>query len=419
VSQRRIEGERLDRPGGIVQWAYAGADVLFRPKAGSGVVTVLLQLPGLPSQETERTAGISWLLARAALRGAGGMGVEELAQASELLGGSVSPQVGPESLGWGITVRPDGLGRAAEILRALALEPELDADGVRLERELQASDARRVRDDMFRYPLQRVLGQAFPDDPYGRATLGEPETLLGLTNDDVREWAAHLPDTRPVVVVTGDIAEEDALTALVPLTQRQWREHGSGVTQAPPAWQAGRGDEARRKEQTALAMAFPCAAFGSADRFPLRVASAVLSGLAGRLFLELRDQRSLAYTVAAFPWLARRAGAVLCYIATSPAREEEAREAMLAELARASAEPPTPEELERARNYAAGSVETRQQSGRAVAAEILEAFIHGDLDAVAETPARLRAVTQDEVVRVTEAAFDPASRAEYVVRGSV
>jgi zinc protease len=349
---------------------------------------------------------------------------DELARSTEILGGSVSPQVGVESLGWGLTVRPAGLERAAAVLRALALEPHLNAEEVRVERELQASDATRMRDNMFHYPIQRVLGQAFPGHAYGFPSLGEPETLLTITQDDVRAWADAAVTTRPVVLVVGDCSAEDAVGMLGPLTS--WPA-GSPIRQPayppirpcanPPTWTPGRGSESRQKQQTALAMAFPCAAFGSPDRFPLTVVGAVLSGLAGRLFDELREKRSLAYTVAAFPWLVRRAGAVLGYIATSPEREEEARSAMLTELARLINEPPASEELDRARNYAAGSVELRQQTGRAVAAEILEAWVHGSLDTVAETATRLRAVTRDDVARIAAEVFDAEQRAEYVVRG--
>jgi zinc protease len=221
-----------------------------------------------------------------------------------------------------------------------------------------------------------------------------------------------------VVVLVGDLEADEAIESLSPLTGWAVRGDGSGTEQGSPAWQPGRGSETRQKEQTAFAMAFPTAPYGSADRSPLKVVASVLSGLAGRLFDELREQRSLAYTVAAVPWLARRAGAMLCYIATSPEREEEAREAMLAELGRLTAQPPTSAELDRARNYAAGTVEIRQQSGRAVAGEILEAFVHGSLEDLAETPQRLRGVTLEDVLRVAGDVFDPEVRAEYVVRGT-
>jgi zinc protease len=165
-------------------------------------------------------------------------------------------------------------------------------------------------------------------------------------------------------------------------------------------------------------MAFPAAPFRSPERHAAWVACAVLSGLAGRLFDEVREKRSLAYTVLAIPWLRRRAGAVLCYVATSPDRATEARDAMMAELERLVREPPTGAELDRARQYTAGSVQVRKQSAATVAGELLEAWVTGTLAEVADTPAALRAVRTDDVVRFAERAFRRESRAEYEITAS-
>ena len=403
--------------GGVSHRSCEGADVLVASRPGTGLVTLLLYVPGLTGAETPETAGLSWLLVRSALRGAGGLTGEELAQAAELLGGGLGPGVGTETLGWGITVRADAARRAAELVRGVALEAELLDEQVALERELQASDAGRVRDDMFGYPLQRVLNQAFPDDPYGLPKLGEPEVVAELTGGQVRDWAGELALRRAVVVAVGDLEPDALLDACEPLASWPGRM-AWGDGEPAPDWTPGHGAEERDKRQTALAMAFPAPPFSSPDRYPLSVLRALLSGLAGRLFDELRERRSLAYTVAAIPWMARRSGAVLGYIATAPDREEEAREAMLAELARVTAEPPTIEELERARNYAAGAVDVRRQRGRAVAAEVLEAWVHGALGEFAEVSHRLREVGTDDVVRVASEAFQEDRRAEYVVRGS-
>ncbi len=404
--------------GGIALHSLPEIDVLTRARPGSGLATVLIHFPGAPLGETDASAGISWLVARSALRGAGVMSGEELAQAAELLGGSVGASATSETLGWSMTVRADALGGAARLLAAVAREPHLEGDEVVVERRLQASDARRARDDMFRHPLQRVLAEAFPGHVYGLPALGEPETVAGFTAAAVREWWRQAVSRRPIVVVVGDFDDHTVLDAVAPLAA--WTPIGqSGPdTATPPAWASGRGIEERDKKQSALAMAFRAVPHASADRFPLRVAGGLLSGLAGRLFEELREKRSLAYTVAALPWLGQHAGAVLCYIATAPERENEAREAMLTELRRLATEPPSNDEVERARNYVAGVTEISRQTGRAVAAELLDAWIYGTVDQVAETPARLRAVSADDIHRVAAQVFVGEARAEYVVRGA-
>jgi zinc protease len=164
-------------------------------------------------------------------------------------------------------------------------------------------------------------------------------------------------------------------------------------------------------------MVFPGSSYQSPDRFPLIIAGSLLSGLAGSLFRELRDARSLAYTVAAMPWLKRSTGAMLTYIATSPSREEEAREAMLEKLADTAVDDIPDEEIERARNYAAGALQLQLQSSGALAGEILDAWIHGDLESLPHLADQLRAVTADDVRRVAAQVFRADERAEFVVEG--
>ncbi len=409
--------ETVHHEGGIVRRSLAGMDMLARSKRGAGLVSIVLNVAGLRERETSENAGISQLLVRSALRGAGGMNGEELAQATEVLGGGIVLSTSVDGLGWALTVRSEALRDAAELLRLVALEPALLGEQLSVERVLQASDARRLSDDMFRYPIQRVLAAAYADDAYGLPLMGDPETIEAVADAQVRVWGELLRCHRATVVAVGDLEAEEILAALEPLAS--WSVDGGdqSTLAASPAFTSEQGCESRDKEQSALAMAFPAMAFSSPDRHALMVVGTVLSGLAGRLFDELREKRSLAYTVAAMPWLRARAGAMLTYIATSPERENEAREAMLAELRRLGEEAVSDSELQRARNYAAGLVEIRQQSGASVAGEILEAWNNGVLDDLPSTAERLRRVSADDVASVARQVFAGGVRAEYVVRG--
>lgn len=401
---------------GIYQVPGDGADLLIKTKPGVGLVALGLHFPGLKNYENAESAGISWLLARTALRGAAGMKGEELAAAAERLGGTLGPAVGPETVGWAITVQADAARDAALLLRDVALAPTLADADLEIERDLQANDAARFRDDMYHYPLHGALHQAFPDDPYGLPALGEPDQVRGLRPAALREWAARLRATRPVVVAVGDCEPRELERAVGVFAD--WGGDGYRRPTDPPVWNPGRGEETRDKQQTALAMAFPAPTAASDDRFVVAVVCSVLSGLAGRLFDELRERRALAYTVHASGWLRHRAGAVLTYIATSPEREGEARDAMLAELERLTREPIAEEELERARNYAAGLVAIRRQHARAVALEIADGWLLGTLDELAHVEDRIRAVDADAVKRVGGELFDAGGRAEFVVRGA-
>jgi zinc protease len=108
----------------------------------------------------------------------------------------------------------------------------------------------------------------------------------------------------------------------------------------------------------------------------------------------------------------------LSYIATSPEKENLAREGLLSEFARLRAEPVTAEELTRAKEYVVGSHAISQESGGALLAEMLDAWMFGaGLHELAEHDARVRGVTAAEMREVAETYFNPDRRVEGIVRG--
>jgi zinc protease len=412
------------RDSGVLHTALAGVDLLVWRKPGVPLVTLGIYAPRRdldpPSQ-----AGLGALTARASVRGAGSLDAGGLAFAFEGLGGSLGSSAATDWVGFSTTILAEHLGEAAELLGLVFSEPTLDDDSVTLERGVMEEEAAQVTDDMFRYPFQLAFVEGFGEQGYGLPVAGLPTTLPTITGSDVRGWHRRaFLGVRPAVVAVGDADPERASELLAGTFERR----GSAMTTdalPPVAWIGGNGGEGsgrvvtRDKAQAALAMAFPGPSRRDKDRAAAEVWAAIASGLGGRLFEALRDRRSLAYTVMASAWGKARAGALLSYIATSPEREDEAREEMLKELDRFTREPVSEGELTQAINYLSGQAEVSRQSGSAIAGEILEAWISGTgLHEMENPAARYRAVTADDVLGVASQFLDPTRRVEGVVRGT-
>jgi zinc protease len=399
-----------------------GADLLVYRKTGVPLVTLGVYVPRRRFDPPGR-AGLGSLLVRSSVRGAGDLDAPALAFAFERLGGTLATSSAVDWLGLGASVLAEHLGEAAALLDTVFSRPHLRDTDVAAERGLMTAEAERVADDMFRYPFQLAFAAAFGDRGYGLPVGGLPETLAAITPADVRGWhGTALLGVRPVVVAVGDVAPGRASDELAGVFGTRPSLPAAALDEMME-WRAGAGVEAGRvvhrdKAQAALAMAFPGPSRRDADHAAAQVWGAVASGLGGRLFEALRDRRSLAYTVVATAWQKARGGALLTYIATSPEREEEAREQMLVELQRFANEPVAEGELRQAVNYLAGQAEVSRQNGGAVAGEILEAWLAaGTLEELDDPGAPFRAVTAEDVLRVA-ASLDPARRAEGVVRGT-
>ena len=406
----------------VLHTELPGADLLVRRKAGVPLVSLGIYVPRL-ELDPPAQAGLGALVVRSSVRAAGGLDAGELAFAFERLGGTLSPAAAVDWLGFSTTVLSENLAEAATLLDTVFNQPALGDAEVNTERSLMVSEAEQVADDMFRYPFQLAFTAAFGDAGYGLPVGGLPETLSGIPAAAARAGHARMSATRPVIIAVGDVEAEEASAALAGVFGG--RPRGSAAGALPPIrWAGGQGESSiriveREKQQSAFAMAFPGPARRDAERAAAEVWAAIASGLGGRMFEALRDRRSLAYTVMASSWQRGRSGALLTYIATSPGREDEAREAMLEELARFSREPVSEAELHQAANYLAGQAEVGRQSAAGLAGEILQAWLVGNGLADLENPAAaFRAVSKEDVLRLAQGYLQPSVRAEGVVRGS-
>jgi zinc protease len=424
VHPRPAVAAQVSTEHGVSVTRLPGADLLVYRKTGVPLVTLGIYVPR-HRFEPPAQAGLGSLLVRAAVRGAGDFDAAGLAFAFERLGGSLATGAASDWLGFGASVLVEHLGEAATLLDTVFTQPLLRDSDIAAERGLMTAEAERVADDMFRYPFQLAFSAAFGDRGYGLPVGGLPETLPAIAPEDVRAWhRAALLSARPVVIAVGDVeparasdelagifASRQALPAVELLEPVPWLAGSDG---GPPGRVVSRD-----KAQAALAMAFPGPSRRQREHAAGQVWSAVASGLGGRLFEALRDRRSLAYTVMASAWQKARGGALLTYIATSPEREEEAREQMLLELERFAEEPVGEAELRQAVSYLAGQAEVSRQNAAAVAGEMLEGWMGaGSLEDMADPGAPFRAVTAEDVQRLAASSLDPARRAEGVVRGT-
>ena len=397
----------------------SGVPVLVRRRAASPITYFGALSLGGPCEETEATGGRTLLMARTAIKGTATRDAVQIAEGGERMGGSVSVAVAAETLGWSISVPVKHVEGAIELLADVAQRPVFASDALETERAIALADVAALRDDMYRYPVRLATQAAFASHPYGVPAMGTEASLKGLTRADLEAWHRQsFLDGPTVLTVVGD-GDPDRLAALVAshfdaLTFREPKAI------ARPEWPARliQSVERRDKAQTALVLSWPAPARSDVARFDVAMLSSIASGLGGRFFEELRDRQSLCYTVQAFGSERRAAGTFNAYIATSPGKEEAARDGLLREMAKLRESLVTGDELRRAQTYAIGVHAIRLQSSAAVLSEMVDAWLFGDLRELLDYDANVRAVTAEGIRAVAQRWFDPERRVEGIVRGT-
>jgi zinc protease len=139
------------------------------------------------------------------------------------------------------------------------------------------------------------------------------------------------------------------------------------------------------------------------DKYSLEVLEAVLSGQGGRLFTELRDQQSLAYSVAAINREAVNQGLFAFYMATSPDKRKLAIDGITEQVKRVREEVIPEEEIERAKNYLIGTYEVGIQTNSAQASAMAFNERYGlGYEEYLEYPQRIREVTAKGVQKAAK-----------------
>ncbi len=408
-----------EEAGVFVYRTREGTPIVVRTKPGSPLVHAGAYVIGGVRDEEQALAGLTTLMVRTALKGTSSRSAEQIAEEGEMLGGSVSGSAVSDSFRWSISVPSRHAAAAIELLADVVQHPQFDAEALETERAIALADVAALRDDMYRFPMRMATEAAFAGHPYGQAPGGTDDSLKRVIVDEVRDWHATRALTSDCVIALVGDANPNQLADLAARAFAAIR-HSAMTPTAKPEWPATTATEieTRDRAQTAMALLFPGPSRSNPSRYAAAMIATVASGLGGRFFDELRDKRSLCYTVNAF--LAERAlaGAFGAYIATSPEQEDAARDGLLAEFKRLRDEPVTDQELLRAQTYAIGLHAIRQQSGAAVLADVVDAYLFGVLGDLDEYESRVRAVTPAAMQRVALEYFDPTRRVEGIVRGT-
>lgn len=397
-----------------------GVPILFQRVPGS-IAHIGWFVSGGAFAEDETNAGITSLMTRVALRGTERRSAKQMAEHVEFAGGALGASAGSDSFQWTISVPVARLEDAAELLGDVVQRPAFRDDAVESERAVALAEIAAMRDDMYRWPLRLATEAAWGSHPYGRSVLGSEASVGRMRAAALREWhEANAIAAHGVLVCVADVLPDDAVSAIA----RRFGDlaEGAGPMAVAPDWPAEVIErvESRDKAQSAMAMLFPGPLRRDERRFAATLLAGVASGLGGRFFEELRDKRSLAYSVLVAPVMRRHAGAFLAYIATSPEKEVAARAGLLEQFARMCDEPVTDRELSQARTYAIGTNAIRRESAAGVMGDLAEAWLFGEtLDEIAQYESKLSAVTAADIQAVARASFDPSHRVEGAIRRKV
>ena len=409
LSPRAAEAELKPTPAFQEMRLSAGTRLLVMRDATLPLVTVRSAALGGLLAETEAQNGLSHFMASVWSRATDARPAPALARAAEDLGASITAFSGRNSVGLNASFLSahlkEGLALWAEVLTRPAFAAE-DVERMRPEALAQI----KARDENLPGRVFRLMARGlYPGGhPYSRDQLGALKSVASFTPEDLKELYARLVcPAQTVLAVAGDVDPDQVKGELEKLLAG-WKPRGGCAEELFPSPPEPLNNPAPVTEtldraQTHMALGFQAPGLGAPESPALDVLAAYLAGMSGPLFRELRDQKSLAYTVHAGYEPGLNIGAFRFYIATDPSKVETAWTGIGDIIQRVRTEAISPEDLEGAKRYLTGTAKINRQTVSSRAGLALVNSLYGlGLDYDERHLEKIEKVTAEEVRAAAE-----------------
>lgn len=346
-----------------------GIRLLVRENHDVPTVSIRAVLPGGLRSEDKTTNGAFAFISELLAKGTERLSAVELAKEVANMAGSLGGFNGKNTFG----VKGDFLSRFTNeglaLVRDVLITPAFaPAEAEKIRPEL-LSQLKNQEDSLPSLAFKEFNKQLFLGHPYGLNTQGNETVIRNFTVADLKRlYQEHARPEALVLAVAGDV-DAEKIREMAEQLFGDWHKATSAKSQVtesvlPPEVPAGPNiiNISRDKQQVHIIIGFVGTTLSSEDRFGLEVLDTALSGQSGRLFTELRDKQSLAYSLSSFSLLGLDTGSFGIYLGTSPDKKDEAIKAVWQQLYRVIEEPISEEELAKAKNVLISNYELGLQT---------------------------------------------------------
>lgn len=370
--------------------------------------------------ERPETAGAHRLASQLITGGTPSRDALEIAGEIESMAASMGGISGRNSFGLGLTGLTRFFDQCFELFVDSMLNATIPDEEFERELRLQREKLTARKDQLGAVNYEQFANAFFAPHPYALPLLGTEQTLQNLSPELIRNLVHRRCEPQEMVIsVVGDVSADQIANRV---------EHYFSSAEPTSAATPDIADFKKpsqpslivgdlEKEQAHVIVGFPGPLLDSDDNYALGVLYAILSGQGGRLFYELRDRQSLAYSVFAKRVLGIDASAFTIRIATSPDKITRAVDGIGRELDKLRNGSLTEADLNRAQRYLIGNhdIGLQRNSSRAMTFGLDELYGLGYRRSLAYGD-RISEVTLDDVHRVLNQWLAPQHRLVSIVK---
>ncbi len=340
------------------------------PHAGSVTVSIFVGAGGR-YEDLDKEYGVSHFLEHLPFKGSAKRPTaKQIAEEIDGVGGIMNAYTSEDHTCYYVKLPSEHFALAFDVVADMVTAPLFEAEQVERERNVILEEIKMYKDDPARLVYDLVGDLLWPTDELRTNVIGTEQSISSIDRGAIVDYYKSLYATNNIVIsVAGDIRHDEVVEKA-----KQYFDDFTAKTSR--GFKPTKGDIASKisnivlqdTNQTHLIIAVRAPELESDDDMPVRLLAAILGGsMSSRLFLNVREQKGLAYSVHASSHAFADSGKIEIYAGVNRDKITQALEAIREEIDRIREEKVSQKELDRVKEQFRGRLIMSQENNATVA----------------------------------------------------
>jgi len=356
-----------------------GLTLLFKSQRETPTVSVRVGFLGGLRAEPETLPGLTEMFSRVWVAGGKKFNESELNRKIDEMAAGLGAFAGRNSVGISMDYLSVYEKKMYEVFEDALTAPVFPSEVLEREKQIIKNQIKSRNDSPSQIAILQFMNTLFEGHPYARDMMGTQESVDKIQTQSLRDYYEKIVGSRNMLIsVVGDFNREFWLEKIKGIAQHLPKgEKFERTFHLDPLQQEHYLFQESKKEQSHVIVGVRGLTITDEERYTLEVIQSILSGQGGRLFIELRDKHSLAYSVAPMRMEGLDTGYFGAYIGCSPEKVKKAMAMLKREFQKLAEEKVPEQELLRAQRYIVGRHDIDLQRKSAICNSIFFDRIYG------------------------------------------
>lgn len=329
-----------------------------------------------------------------------------ISEAVDSVGGIINAYTAEDHTSYYIKLPKNYLGLAFNILTDIITDPLFEQSEIEREREVILEEMKVFKDDPSQYVYDLVGDLLWPKDTLRTNVIGNEHIIRSISRDTIQKYFRQLYAMDNMVIsVAGNIDHrrvlqlvEELLSSLQSKSKRTWQPVKGGLS----THKINLISEETNQAHILLVGRAP--KIDAPDEAAVKVLSAILgSGMSSRLFLNIREEKGLAYTIYMSYSNFVDSGKFQIYAGVNNDKVDQALSAVIEELTKIQHKLVDDKELLKAKEQVRGRYIMGLENNASVADHLgTQLILTSKITTLSETLAKIDAVTASDIIKAAQ-----------------